>query len=108
MFIGSLANSRAYFKTLSGKVYPASKWRLYFLDRDLEAKYLSWLLERYYETFQWTCYCTALWTVVVVSLYAALKFWYDEMLVFVGAGGVVVPLMLWCGAKLIRSPLKRQ
>ena len=100
--------NRVYFKTLSGKTYPAHRYWLFFSDPQLESKYLSWMLERYYETFQWTCYCTMLWTVVVVSLYAALKLWFDEMLVFVGAGAVVVPLMLWWGARLIRNPVRRQ
>ena len=100
--------NRVYFKTLSGKIYLVHRYWLFFNDAQLEAKYLSWLLERYYETFQWTCYSTVIWATVMAILYAALNFWHEELLYFIASGVVVMPSLLWAGAKLIRSPTRRQ
>lgn len=99
--------NQAYFKSLTGKIYPASKYSLFFCDSQLEAEYVVYIANRHYETFKLTTLCALFWAVLFGCLYIILGDWLNGMAVAIGIACFAGSLSLWIGQKMIQSPKYR-
>lgn len=94
----------SYFKTLSGKVYPASKYTFQFLDSALEAQYVNYLAFKTFPLFRLISLMTSGWVIIVVLFRYLTDAWYPRYAYFIPmVTAAYAPLSVWIGARILKS-----
>ena len=107
MFI--LKRHNSYFKTQTGKIYPASKSTLEFVDAAVESQYVSYLAFKSFPLFRLVSFIVPIWSIVIVGfryLAKSWSIWWCYLLpvptVFIG------PLSVWLVSYLLRQRRNRR
>lgn len=107
MFIFKRHNS--YFKTHTGKIYPANKYTLEFLDAATEDQYVGYLAQKSFPLFRLVTHITPFWSTFIVAYRFLTHAWLIEWCYFLPITTILyAPCSLWIGSQIMKHRSSRK